>query len=274
MKGQVFIVATPLGNLEDISHRALRILKEVDEIAAEDTRHSQRLLQHYGISTPLFSLHDHNETAKVALVLGKLQQGKRIALISDAGTPLISDPGYRLVHEALKAGIQVTPIPGPCAAIAALSVSGLPSDAFYFAGFLPAKTKARVEKLEALQFIPATLIFYESPYRILDLLQDLAAVLPERRVVILREMTKTFESFYEGSATDLYRQLSDLPAEVRGEFVVLVHGATTEPTADLAAALEIYHKLAGELPKKQALEVAAILSGLPKKRLYEEVFVK
>ena len=198
--GILYIVATPIGNLNDITLRAIEVLKQVDVIAAEDTRHSKKLLEHYGIDTRLMAVHDHNENDRIQSLLGVLQGGASVALISDAGTPLISDPGFRVVRAMQQAGIEVVAIPGPCAAIAALSIAGLPTDRFLFVGFLPAKQKARQVALEALSAEQGTLVFYESPKRIVSALEDVALVLGEVRVVsVVKEITKAFETVKTGS---------------------------------------------------------------------------
>lgn len=195
-QGQLFIVPTPIGNLADITQRALEVLQAVDLIAAEDTRHTGLLLQHFGINARLFALHDHNEQQKAETLVAKLKEGQNIALVSDAGTPLINDPGYHLVRTCREAGIRVVPLPGPCAAITALSAAGLPSDRFCYEGFLPAKSKGRRDALKAIEAEPRTLIFYESTHRLLDSLEDIVAVLGESRYVVLaRELTKTWKPF-------------------------------------------------------------------------------
>lgn len=221
--GILYVVATPLGNLEDITLRALRILRdEVSLIAAEDTRHSRKLLSHYQISTPLISYFEANEAIRIPLLLEKLQQGVSIALVSDAGTPGISDPGYRLVKAAREQHIAVIPIPGPTALIAALSVSGLPTDRFVFEGFLPARGGKRKRRLEALREEERTIILYESPYRILSLLETLQSW-GDRRVVIAREMTKVFEEFLSGSIPEVLATLQQ--RKIQGEFTIVVEGA-------------------------------------------------
>ncbi|MCE9624254.1 MAG: 16S rRNA (cytidine(1402)-2'-O)-methyltransferase [Deltaproteobacteria bacterium] len=225
MNGKLYLVATPLGNLKDITLRALEVLKSVDSIACEDTRHSLKLLQTYEIQKPLFSLHDHNETKRVAPILERLKEGKSLALISDAGTPLISDPGYRLVEAVLAAGFEVEAIPGPCAAINALVGSGLPTDKFYFVGFLPPKSAARRRRFEALLDFPSTLIFYESPHRIQKFLEEAHSVFGSRRLVLAREMTKKFEEFYRGR---LQPKPETIPLRSwKGEYVVLLEGANS-----------------------------------------------
>jgi 16S rRNA (cytidine1402-2'-O)-methyltransferase len=269
--GQLFIVATPIGNLSDISQRAKDTLKEVDLIAAEDTRHSAHLLQHLNINTPLTSLHEHNEEERSAYLIDQMQQGKNIALISDAGTPLISDPGYRLLQAAHQAMIKIVPIPGPCALIAALSVSGLPADKFIFEGFLPAKTGARTQRLQTLQTETRTLIFYEAPHRILATLDDMISVFGEmREAVFARELTKTFETLLSGSLAELKKQLLDDSNQQKGEFVILIHGAESREKQEIDPdALRILKILLAELPVKQAATLAAKITGARKNQLYE-----
>ncbi len=218
----MYIVASPIGNLEDITLRALRVLKEVDLIAAEDTRHTKKLLAHYGIATPLTSYHQHNEIAKSASLVQRLSSGCRVALISDAGTPIVSDPGFRLVQGAIHAGIPVVPIPGPSALTAVLSASGLPSERFVFEGFLPARKSQRRERLRKLREEPRTLVFYEVPHRVEESLQDLLEVLGEREMVLGREMTKLHEEFIRGSVSDLVTQAK--VKEWRGEMTLVVEG--------------------------------------------------
>ncbi len=222
MAGTLYIVASPIGNLEDITLRALRVLKEVDLIAAEDTRHTKKLLAHYGIATPLTSYHQHNEIAKSASLVQRLSSGCRVALISDAGTPIVSDPGFRLVQGAIHAGIPVVPIPGPSALTAVLSASGLPSERFVFEGFLPARKSQRRERLRILREEPRTLVFYEVPHRVEESLQDLLEVLGEREMVLGREMTKLHEEFIRGSVSDLVTQAK--VKEWRGEMTLVVEG--------------------------------------------------
>ena len=223
MAGVLYIVATPIGNLEDITLRALRVLKEVDLIAAEDTRHSRHLLDHYGIKTALTSYHEHNERAKAQNLVERLLHGDSIALVSDAGTPAISDPGYRLVVAALLAGIQVTPIPGAAALAAVISASGLPSDRFVFEGFLPAKKQEKKKKLKKLQSEVRTLIFYEAPHRLKESLQDLLQVFGDREIVVAREVTKVHEEFLRGTINAVSEQIAN--REVKGEITIVVQGA-------------------------------------------------
>lgn len=272
--GQLFIVATPIGNLADITHRAVQILKSVDLIAAEDTRHSRFLLTHLGINKPMVSLHDFNEAQRTELLITELQQGKNIALISDAGTPLISDPGFVMVNKARKANITVSPIPGPCAAIAALCASGLPTDQFVFAGFLANKTSARKAQLEKLQQQTGTLVFYEAPHRLKASLKDMESIFgAECEMVIARELTKAHETFYTGSIAQVMQQIEQDPFGATGEFVILAKGIET--TADTTAlsdhAKNIVAILGRELPIKQAAQLAAEISGESKNLLYEHL---
>ncbi len=222
MIGTLYIVSTPIGNLEDITHRAVRILTEVSVIAAEDTRHTKNLLTHYQIHTPLTSYHDFNKEEKSAVLIARMKEGDSIALVSDAGTPTISDPGYFLINQAILAEIPVSPIPGPSAAISALSASGLPTDRFAFEGFMPRKKGPRAKKLMALQSDPRTLIFYESPYRVLGLLADIETAFGNRRVVICREMTKKFEEVIRGEVKEVIQKLEN--KKLLGEFTFVVEG--------------------------------------------------
>lgn len=264
------MVATPIGNLGDMTPRAVEVLQQVDRIAAEDTRHSAGLMRHFAISTPMLSLHEHNERQKVAALLQRLTAGENIALISDAGTPLISDPGYVLVREAQRAGIRVVPIPGASALIAALSTSGLPTDRFSFEGFLPAKGGPRRKLLETLRQEQRTLAFYESPHRILDSLADMTAVFGEaRQAVVARELTKTFETIRHDSLGSLLEWVRGDANQQKGEFVVLVHGAEEAGEGIDPEACRIAGLLAEELPLKQAAALAAKISGEKKNALYK-----
>ncbi len=270
--GSLYIVATPIGNLADITFRAVETLKNVDLIAAEDTRHSGKLLQHYDIDTPMFSLHEHNEKVKYKTLIDKLQQGKSIALISDAGTPLISDPGYRLVREAVKLDIQVVPIPGVSAIISALSVSGLPSDHFTFEGFLPAKEYARKKALEKLINETRTMIFYESPHRVMVMLNSLLEVFGgDREIVVARELTKRFESIRAGQLQSIIDWFSENPEKQKGEFVVLVAGSAEKKEKELSEDdLHVLNVLLSELSVKQASHLAAKITGKKKNVFYEK----
>lgn len=266
----LYIVPTPIGNLADITHRALDVLAKVDLIAAEDTRHTSRLLSHFAISTRTFALHDHNEQQKADVLIEKLRQGSSIALVSDAGTPLISDPGYHLVTRCRQAGVKVVPLPGACAVITALSASGLPSDRFSFEGFLPAKSKGRQDTFRELIEDPRTLIFYESPHRILDSLADMQAVLgPERHVVLARELTKTFETIHGAPLGELIPWLGEDSNRIRGEMVLLVAGHRVDKDALPAEALRTVKILVAELPLKKAAAMAAEIHGVKKNALYK-----
>jgi 16S rRNA (cytidine1402-2'-O)-methyltransferase len=270
-EGVLYVVATPIGNLEDLSARAGRVLSEVDAIAAEDTRHTQRLLRHLGIERPLISLHEHNETARVEQLRRRLADGAQLALVSDAGTPLISDPGFVLVRELRRAGCRVVPIPGPCALIAALSAAGLPTDRFTFEGFLPAKSGARRKQLEAGASREETRVFYESPHRIRDLLADLAAVVGKRQVVLARELTKTFETLLDGSAAELLSIMDEDPDQARGEFVVMLAGAPRrEEAADDAEGEALLRAMLAEgVAVKSAAAVVVRLLGGRRKHWYQ-----
>ena len=223
-KGTLYIVSTPIGNREDITLRALRILKEVDLIAAEDTRHTGLLLKHFGIQAPLTSYFEGNEFKKKEFILSKLMQGERVALVSDAGTPGISDPGFRLVQAAVESRIAIVPIPGPSAMIVALSVSGLPTDAFLFRGFLPHKMKKRRDLLKELADVRETLIFYESPHRIFETLQDISEVLGDREIVLTRELTKIYEEILRGKVSEIQIQIGG--RKLRGEITLVISGKT------------------------------------------------
>lgn len=270
-KGTLYVVATPIGNLGDLSSRARDVLASVALIAAEDTRHSSRLLRHLGIDCPMMSLHEHNEASRVEPLLARLEAGEDVALISDAGTPLISDPGFVLVRALRERDVQVIPVPGPCALVAALSASGLPTDRFLFAGFLPVKGGARRTRLETLVQRGETLVFYESPHRIRDTLADLAAVFGERRLVLARELTKTFETFLDGSAASLLETLDADPDQARGEFVIMVEGAeeTGRDSAEVEGRQLLEAMLGEGVGVKQVAAVAAKLLGGRKKAWYD-----
>ena len=268
--GALYVVATPIGNLEDLSARAIRVLQEVDCIAAEDTRHTAQLLRHCGIQTPLLSLHEHNERARLGQIVERLRQGQALALVSDAGTPLISDPGFVLVREVRREGLKVIPIPGPSSLLAALSVAGLPTDRFGFEGFLPAKSAARRERLQALAGEERTLIFLEASHRVAETLADLAAVFGgDRPAVIARELTKRFEEIHSAPLTDLAAWLAAEPLRSKGEFVLLTQGAEPAGEADTPELRRLLTVLLAELPTSRAVAVAAKYSGLRKKPLYE-----
>lgn len=264
----LYVVATPIGNLGDISARAREILAAASAVAAEDTRHSGRLLRELGLERPLLSLHEHNERARVAELVARLQRGENIALVSDAGTPLLSDPGYLLVAAAVAAGIAVTPVPGPNAVIAALSASGLPCDRFCFEGFLPARAAARRQRLAELAAEPRTLVLYEAPHRIAQCLEDLAGACGgERRACVARELTKRFETFYRGTLAELAAQARSDADLARGESVILVAGApAAEPGAGLLdATLRV---LLRHLPPSAAAAAAASLTGVRRADAY------
>ncbi|NOX92490.1 MAG: 16S rRNA (cytidine(1402)-2'-O)-methyltransferase [Gammaproteobacteria bacterium] len=269
--GVLYVVATPIGNLADISQRALAVLAGVDLIAAEDTRHSGRLLQQYHITSKTLALHDHNERDRAPDVVARLTQGKSVALISDAGTPLISDPGFHLVRLAREAGIKVVPVPGASAMIAALSVAGLPSDRFVFEGFLPSKGTARKKRLEAMGAETRTLIFYEAPHRLLDTLADMAVVFgANRHVVLARELTKTFETLKGDAVAALLEWASHDPDQQKGEMVLLVAGVSAaENDAPDSEAQRILKILLDELPLSQASALTAKITGGKKKPLYQ-----
>ncbi|WP_341502911.1 16S rRNA (cytidine(1402)-2'-O)-methyltransferase [Gallaecimonas sp. GXIMD4217] len=267
--GVLYIVPTPLGNLGDITQRALDTLASVDLIAAEDTRHTGQLLHHFQIKTPTFALHDHNEKQKAGLLIGKLQAGQSIALVSDAGTPLISDPGYALVNQCREAGIQVVPLPGPCAAITALSAAGLPTDRFAFEGFLPAKAGARHDQLAALAGEPRTLVFYESPRRILDTLAAILEVMgQDRHVVLARELTKTFETIHGDRVAALIDWLREDDNRQKGEMVLMVAPAPKDDSLP-AEAIALFEALVEELPRKKAAALVADAFGVKKNQLYK-----
>ena len=270
--GSLYVVATPIGNLEDISARALSILRSVSLIAAEDTRHSARLMQHFGIPTPLAACHEHNERDQGGRFLARLLAGDDVALISDAGTPLISDPGYHLVRQARAAGVAVVPVPGACALIAALSAAGLPSDRFIFEGFLPAKAARRRARLEQVKEEPRTLIFYEAPHRILECLQDMQAVFGDERPALLaRELTKTFETLKGMPLADLAAWVAADSNQQRGECVVLVAGwqAPEGEEAVSSEAMRVLDLLLAEMPLRRASALAAEITGVRKNLLYQ-----
>ena len=267
--GTLHVVATPIGNLGDLSPRALDTLRTVAAICAEDTRHTRQLLFHFGLERPLLALHQHNEDAQAAQLVARMVAGESLALVSDAGTPLVSDPGYRLVSAARVAGVRVSPVPGACAAIAALRVAGLPSDRFVFEGFLPARSSARRERLSRLASETRTVMFYESAHRIEEALEDMAAVFgPARRAVIARELTKLFETVLDGSLAALKARVSADADQRKGEFVVIVEGVGEDTDARIAEGQRLYAKLSDYLKPSQAAKLAAELSGAPRKALY------
>jgi len=272
MAGILYVVATPIGNLEDITYRAVRILKEVDRIACEDTRQSRKLLDHYAIAKPLASYHDHNEAERSAEFVAEMVGGRSMALISDAGTPLISDPGYRLVRAAIEARIKVVPVPGPVAFASALSASGLATDEVRFGGFLPAKSGQRRRTLEELRNETSTVAFYETPHRLLDALEDIESVLGSRPIVVARELTKLHEEFLRGTAAAVRQELGGRPGGVKGEITLLIGKAeaieaeASTPVPEAVAALE-----ASGVPRMDAIKQVARERGLPKRDVYRMV---
>lgn len=267
MPGILYIVATPIGNLEDITFRALRVLREVDVIAAEDTRHTQILLSHHDIHTPLTSYHEHNEKTKAQELVTRLARGKNIALVSDAGTPAISDPGFRLVVQAIRAGVRIIPIPGASALTAVLSATGLPTDRFVFEGFLPAKKKLRRERLQTLRDETRTLIFYEAPHRLKDTLDDIHELLGNREAVLAREVTKIHEEFLRGPVSALVRELGS--GEVRGEVTLIISGSAGESRVNEDLLKAEIRELKGQgLRVKEIAEVLGEKFGYSKKDIY------
>ncbi len=273
LAGTLFIVATPIGNLEDITLRALRTLAEVSLIAAEDTRHSQKLLTHFGISGKLTSYHDHNKEEKAEVLVARLKEGESVALVSDAGTPGISDPGYYLINRAVEEGIAVVPVPGVTAAMAAISVSGLPTDAFVFEGFLPQKQSRRKARLEELKAERRTIIIYEAPHRINACLRDAYAAFGDRRAALARELTKIHEEILRGKISDILREVAS--REPRGEYTLVIEGAREKGPGEEVSVLSLadhVEKLIREegLTRKDAVEKVAKLRGVPRKTVYNE----
>jgi 16S rRNA (cytidine1402-2'-O)-methyltransferase len=270
VSGTLYVVATPIGNLEDITLRALRILREVDRIACEDTRQTRKLLDRHGISKALVSYHEHNEQARADELVRDLEAGKNIALVSDAGTPLIADPGYRLVAQARERGLTVSPIPGASALISALSASGLPTDSFFFGGFLPAKKTQRRKTLDEMKAYPATLVFYEAPHRILESLEDITEVLGPRRVTLGRELTKIHEEFLTGEASELRDALGKSPS-MKGEITLMI-GKSDAPAVDATPIETAFDKLleAG-VPRMEAMKTVARERGLSKRDVYQKI---
>ena len=267
--GTLYVVATPIGNLGDLSPRARETLASVAAICAEDTRHTRQMLSAFGLERPLIAVHDHNEAEVAWRLVERLRGGESLALVSDAGTPLVSDPGYRLVREVRAAGLAVSPLPGPCAAIAALSVAGIPSDRFCFEGFLPAKGAARRERLQALASEARTLVFYESGHRIQESLADFIQVFgPEREAVLARELTKLFETVLGDQLGAIQARVEADENQRRGEFVLVLRGADDDGSAALREGRRLYEKLAQHLAPSQAAKLAAELSGAPRKSLY------
>ena len=274
MSAQLFVVATPIGHLDDMSYRAIDVLKSVSLIAAEDTRTSAQLMKHFNISTPLTACHEHNESNKIDILVQKLLNGEDIALISDAGTPLISDPGFKLVRAAQANGIRVIPVPGACAAIAALSAVGLPSDRFSFQGFLASKQSQRLQQLEKLKDETQTLIFYEAPHRILDSVKDMAAVFgTDRPVGFAREITKTFETIKKMALGELVEFIAADHHQQKGEIVLVVGGASEEKDMEQEKLDQLLQRLLQDLSVKAASQLAADLTGIKKKIAYQRALV-
>lgn len=270
MSAALYVVATPIGNLDDITLRAITVLREVDLVAAEDTRRTKQLLNHLQIFKPMLSVHEHNETERIGLILGHLQAGESIALVSDAGTPLISDPGYPLTKSIIEAGYNVIPVPGVSSVLAALSAAGLPTDRFHFHGFLSAKKTERRRQLESAMELPGTHIIFESTHRILHLLGQMEELFPHQLLVLAKELTKRHERFIRGSAGDCIREIEQDPDLVKGEFVVLWHcdGLTRKSTLSLSIE-QLLQRLQQELSFKQSVKLAADLTGRKKNELYQ-----
>jgi len=267
MAGTLYIIPTPIGNLEDITLRALRVLKEVDVIAAEDTRHTRHLLTHYGITTALTSYHEHNEREKASSLVEQIKNGASVALVSDAGTPAIADPGFRLVVAAIRAGIPIVPLPGACALATVLSASGLPTDRFQFEGFLPAKKSQRKAKLQALREIVATMVFYEAPHRLGETLGDLQQILGERQIVVAREVSKVHEEFIRGTVGEVIGQLAG--REVKGEITIVVHGSAGDvPVSVQQLKAEIGRLTSAGAGVKEIAELLGERYGLSKREIY------
>jgi len=270
MAGLLYVVATPIGNLEDMTYRAVRVLREADAIACEDTRQTRKLLDHYGIEKPTISYHEHNEAERAAELASRMAAGEVIALVSDAGMPLVSDPGYRLVRAAIELGVRVQAVPGPSAALTALAASGLPTDSFRFGGFLPSKPGQRAKALEALANEHATLIFYEAPHRILEALEAVEQVLGDRPVVVARELTKIHEEYLRGTAAEVRAQLAARVA-VRGEMTLLI-GKATAPAADDTPLKQAVERLIdGGTARMDAIKQVARQRGLSKREVYDRV---
>src|SRR5882724_2469216 len=273
MSGVLYLVATPIGNLEDITFRAVRTLREVDLIACEDTRHTRHLLDHYEIARPLISYHEHNESARAEELVTKLLAGTNVALVSDAGMPLVSDPGYRLAAAAIDAGISVVPIPGPSAVITALAAAGLPTDAFYFGGFLPAKSGQRARALESLRDQTATLVFYEAPHRIIETLSDVEKILGSRPVVVARELTKLHEEFLRGTPAEIRAALESRPS-VKGEITLLIGKPVDAPpdTTSVDEAVDAY--IHAGMSRMDAIKEVARTRGLSKREVYRQTQIE
>ena len=273
MPGTLYLVATPIGNLADITHRALQVLNDVDLIACEDTRHTHKLLAHYNITTKTISYHEHNEQQRAAELIERLKQGTNIAVVSDAGTPSISDPGYRLVRAAIENKIQIVPIPGPSALITALIAAGLPTDEFFFAGFLPSRTSARRARLKDLLSVPGTLIFYEAPHRLAETLKDAYEILGEREAVVARELTKLHEEIKRGRLSSLAADYADQKQDLRGEIVVLIDRTVIEgaPTEAISIAALVDQFEQDGMDHRAALKKAARELGLSRAEAYRKL---
>jgi 16S rRNA (cytidine1402-2'-O)-methyltransferase len=271
MIGELYLVATPIGDMTDIAPRALDILNIVDIVAVEDKRRSSRLFSHFGIKTPMISYHDHSEEKQVKKIIDELLCGKSVALISDAGTPLISDPGFKLVNAAKDKSIKVSPIPGPCALIAAISASGLPSNRFIFEGFLPAKSIARITKIQNISADSRTIIFYEAPHRILETLIDMIKVIgPSRKIVLARELTKTYETFISGTLKGVLEIIEKDLNQQKGEIVIVLAGAdSSEKKIETQDSKRILSVLLQELPLKQAVSLGSKITGIQKNIFYK-----
>ena len=271
MIGELYLVATPIGDMTDIAPRALGILSTVDIVAVEDKRRSSRLFSHFGIKTPMISYHDHSEEKQVKKIIDELLCGKSVALISDAGTPLISDPGYKLVNAAKDKSIKVSPVPGPCALIAAISASGLPSDRFIFEGFLPSKSIPRITKIQNISADSRTIIFYEAPHRILETLIDMIKVIgPSRKIVLARELTKTYETFISGTLESVLQIIEKDLNQQKGEIVIVLAGAdSSEKKIETQDSERILSVLLEELPLKQAVSLGSKITGIQKNIFYK-----
>jgi 16S rRNA (cytidine1402-2'-O)-methyltransferase len=265
--GRLYLVATPIGNLEDITYRAVRVLKEADLIACEDTRHTKVLLDHYGIARPTISYHEHNESGRTPDLIERLKSGQNIAVVSDAGTPLISDPGYRLVNHALAEGIEVVPIPGASAILAALTASGLPTDAFHFGGFLPAKSSQRRKTLESVRDFDSSVVFYETPHRILEALEDVTAVRGERPIVLTRELTKIHEEFLRGTAREVLEKLRERPS-IKGEMTLVIGKPVAVAASDIPIPEAVNALIRDGMPRMEAMKTVARERGISKRDVY------
>ncbi len=270
MSGQLYLVATPIGNLEDITYRAVRLLREADLIACEDTRHTHKLLEHYGIQKPTISYHEHNEAERTEELASRLLAGSTIALVSDAGMPLVSDPGYRLVRAAIECGVPVYAVPGPSAVLTALAASGLPTDSFHFGGFLPVKPGQRAKVLEALAEEHATLIFYEAPHRILEALEAVEAALGPRNVVVARELTKLHEEYLRGTAAEIHAQLAARDV-IKGEMTLLIGKATAPPPDDTPLEEAVQTLIQDGVARMDAIKQVARRRGLSKREVYDQL---